>query len=65
MEENSPYITLLPGRNGYIIVKMIWNKALDMYQVAPPVEHKVYRDKAEAATRAITIGMEHRLEVRI
>jgi hypothetical protein len=65
MEEHPSYITLMAGRNGWIIVQMNYSKSFDMYQITSTIERKVYKDKAQAATRAVTIGMERKLEVRL
>lgn len=63
MEDN--YITILPGiKGGYIIMKMVYNKPMDMYS-ASAVDCTVYKDKAEAAAKAWTIAQERKLEVRL
>jgi hypothetical protein len=63
IEDNKDYITLLPGRNGWLVVRMSYSKPMQSYQVAN-TDRRVYKDKAEAESRAVTIGMERKLEVR-
>jgi hypothetical protein len=63
-EDNPDYITLLPGRNGYLVVRMFYSKSMDSYHIKGVVDHTVYKDKSEAVSRAVTIGMERKLEVR-
>jgi hypothetical protein len=63
MDDNLDYISLLPGRNGWLVVRMAYSKPMQMYQIAS-IDRKVYKDKAEAASRAVTIGVERKLEVR-
>jgi hypothetical protein len=62
-EDNPDFITLLPGCNGYLVVRMSYSKPMDSYHIHG-IDRTVYKDKVEASSRAVTIGMERKLEVR-
>jgi hypothetical protein len=64
IEENPDYIGLLPGHNGWLVIRFTYSKPMDQYQIAT-IDRTIYKDKAEAASRAVTIGMERKLEVRL
>lgn len=64
LEDNRDYITLITGRNGWLVVRMVYSKPMDMYQIACMVDRKVYRDHALAMLRATQEGITRGLEVK-